>query len=329
MIHKGVLKSFNSTTYKSTVQIVGSLNVWLSDVPTSHALASADMIAGRHVAVLTPDPGKPGDSVVVALWSPSTPPDPVSTDEIHDADNDTKIQVEESSDEDKIRMDVAGVEAFLLSDVGILTLAKQSGVSVYLSANQVIPTAVNTLVMFDTESYDVQNEFDSSVVSGTATATTANKLVDAGKFTEAAAYYVGRWVWNTTDNTYAVVTGKDDDNTLSIDTDIMANGEGYILYLGKITFAEAGKYIVTCLLLFQNMADQASMRGYVLVNGSSIYGALTAASGTSYNGINISTTVNVSANDYLQIKAYQSSGSDRNLYGATPFRTSIQITKLT
>ena len=74
MIRKGVLKSFDSSTYKATVQIVGSLNVWLSDVPTSHALSAEDMVAGRFVAVLTPDPGKPGDSVVTALWSASTPP---------------------------------------------------------------------------------------------------------------------------------------------------------------------------------------------------------------------------------------------------------------
>ncbi len=46
-------------------------------------------------------------------------------DNIRDADEDTQIQVEESADEDKIHMDVGGVEALLLSDVGIQTLAKQ------------------------------------------------------------------------------------------------------------------------------------------------------------------------------------------------------------
>ena len=74
MIRKGILKSFDSSTHKATVQIIGSLSSWLSDIPTSHALAPAAMVSGRYVAVLTPDPGKPGDSVVIGLWAPATAP---------------------------------------------------------------------------------------------------------------------------------------------------------------------------------------------------------------------------------------------------------------
>jgi hypothetical protein len=69
MIRKGVLKSFDAGTYKATVQIIGSLSVWLSDIPTTRGIASDDMVAGRYVAVLTPDPGQPGDSVVIAVWT--------------------------------------------------------------------------------------------------------------------------------------------------------------------------------------------------------------------------------------------------------------------
>jgi hypothetical protein len=82
MILKGILKSFDSSTHKATVQIVGSLTTWLSDVPTSHALLPSDMVAGRYVAVLTPDPAKPGESVVIGLWAPSTPPTGVSGDDL-------------------------------------------------------------------------------------------------------------------------------------------------------------------------------------------------------------------------------------------------------
>lgn len=45
-----------------------------------------------------------------------------STDSIADADNDTKIQVEESSDEDKIRFDVAGTERMVLDGTGRLLI---------------------------------------------------------------------------------------------------------------------------------------------------------------------------------------------------------------
>jgi hypothetical protein len=76
-----------------------------------------------------------------------------------DADSDTKIQVEKTADEDKVRMDVKGVEAFLLEDTGIVTLAKQSKVRAYLSAQQTIPNITWTKVNLDTESFDEQNEF--------------------------------------------------------------------------------------------------------------------------------------------------------------------------
>jgi hypothetical protein len=45
---------------------------------------------------------------------------------VKDADNDTKIQVEESSDEDKIRYDVAGTEV-AVQDVGGMAFTTNSG----------------------------------------------------------------------------------------------------------------------------------------------------------------------------------------------------------
>jgi hypothetical protein len=78
-----------------------------------------------------------------------------------DADYDTQIRVEKTADEDKVRMDVKGVEAFLLEDTGILTLAKQSKARAYLSAQQTIPNTTWTKVNLDTESFDEQNEFAS------------------------------------------------------------------------------------------------------------------------------------------------------------------------
>jgi len=69
MIKKGILKSFDSNSYLATVQIAGSLSVWLENIPTSRAIATADMVVGRNVAVLFHDAGNPSDCVVIAVWT--------------------------------------------------------------------------------------------------------------------------------------------------------------------------------------------------------------------------------------------------------------------
>ena len=64
------------------------------------------------------------------------------------------------------------------------------------------------------------------VATGTDDGTgVAYKLTDTAVFTASESAYVGKYVHNTTDGTYAKVTAKDSDNVLSIDTNIMANGE--------------------------------------------------------------------------------------------------------
>ncbi len=69
MIKKGVLKSFDSGTYLASIQLIGSLSVWLDNVPTSRAIASADMVTGRNVAVLFINPSNSSDAVVIAVWT--------------------------------------------------------------------------------------------------------------------------------------------------------------------------------------------------------------------------------------------------------------------
>ena len=69
MIKKGILKSFDSNTYLATVQIAGSLSVWLENIPTSRAIPTAEMVVGRNVAVLFLDPSNFSDAVVIAVWT--------------------------------------------------------------------------------------------------------------------------------------------------------------------------------------------------------------------------------------------------------------------
>lgn len=69
MIHKGILKSFSSGTYLATVQIVGSLSVWIDNIPVSRDIADGDMVAGRNVLIVSVDPSNPNDWVLVAVWT--------------------------------------------------------------------------------------------------------------------------------------------------------------------------------------------------------------------------------------------------------------------
>jgi len=69
MIKRGILKAFDSGTYTASVQIAGSLSVWLEDVPVSRGLPTVEMVTGRNVSILFLDPGNPDDAVVVAVWT--------------------------------------------------------------------------------------------------------------------------------------------------------------------------------------------------------------------------------------------------------------------
>jgi len=51
-VRKGTLKGFDSGSYTATVQVAGSLSVWLEGVPVSRAIASGEVVVGRTCAVL-------------------------------------------------------------------------------------------------------------------------------------------------------------------------------------------------------------------------------------------------------------------------------------
>lgn len=91
-----------------------------------------------------------------SLWKAKA----VSGSKIQDADGDTSWDVEEAADEDKIHGKVKGVEAFLLDDVGILTLAKQSAARAEMSVSQSISANTWVKIQYNSEVYDVQGEYD-------------------------------------------------------------------------------------------------------------------------------------------------------------------------
>tara|TARA_Y100001938_G_scaffold96206_1_gene131640 strand:+ start:6 stop:2573 length:2568 start_codon:yes stop_codon:yes gene_type:complete len=66
-----------------------------------------------------------------------------------------------------------------------------------------------------------------TIYTGSGTSTTSNKLVDSNA--SFATSVVGQTVYNITDKTSAMVTARDSATTLSLDTNIMASGENYII----------------------------------------------------------------------------------------------------
>jgi len=188
---------------------------------------------------------------------------------IIDADGDTGFEVEQSADEDAIRGKVAGVEAFLLSAAGILTLAKQALAVVGMSADQ--PSYLDASYIklkFDTEVTDTQNEFNSRLISGTADATEAFKLHDADGGFEASD--VGATIHNKTDNTYTTVAAFVDSGELTLTADIMVNTDTYDLYHAKWTCTEAGTYLVMVSSMMDDVDDGEYYQAWIYRNGSGL-----------------------------------------------------------
>lgn len=68
-LRRGVVKSFDAGTYRATVQLAGSLAVWLEGIAVARNIPSAEMVAGRYCALVFFDPANPGDGVIVAVYT--------------------------------------------------------------------------------------------------------------------------------------------------------------------------------------------------------------------------------------------------------------------
>jgi hypothetical protein len=166
MLQLGILKTFDSEAHKAGVQLVGSLTTYLDDISVSVSIPSSAMIIGNYVLVAIPG-GNPRDACIVASW-PQGSSGGGGGSKIQDADGDTYLWVEKTADEDKIHGVVKDVEAFLLDDAGILTLAKQCAVEVYQTSDQTIPVNVDTLIDMDTKAFDIHDDYDLSTDTFTA-----------------------------------------------------------------------------------------------------------------------------------------------------------------
>lgn len=212
---------YNGSSWVSLQEAGGSV-AYLNDIgdvnvpsPTNQHLLYWDAAAGKWqckanwtAAHATTHQNAGADEINVAGLSgelaDNQPPKAHSHTIIRDADTDTKVDVEESADEDKVRMDVAGTEAFLLDDAGVMTLAKQSRARAYQTSGQSIPASTETKVALNIEDYDEQSEYD-HVTNYRFTAKTAgyylvcgnavfSTLADGKKYVVGAKKNASAWI---------------------------------------------------------------------------------------------------------------------------------------
>lgn len=68
-VKRGTIQGFDAITYKATVQIAGSLAVWLGEVTVARNIPAPEMVTGRSCAVVFFDPANPADAVLVAVYT--------------------------------------------------------------------------------------------------------------------------------------------------------------------------------------------------------------------------------------------------------------------
>lgn len=68
-VRRGIVKGFDATPYTATVQVAGSLGVWLEGVPVARNILASEMVAGRSCALIFFDPANPQDVVMVAVYT--------------------------------------------------------------------------------------------------------------------------------------------------------------------------------------------------------------------------------------------------------------------
>jgi hypothetical protein len=68
-IKKAELKSFNSTNYTAVICVAGGYKVYLEDIAVARNLPSAEMTAGRKVAVIVFEENNPKEAVITAVYT--------------------------------------------------------------------------------------------------------------------------------------------------------------------------------------------------------------------------------------------------------------------
>ena len=66
-LKRATIKAYNAAAHKATVQMAGSLSVWLNDVRVATNIPPPSVVPGRECAVLLFTDDNPDDGVVVTV----------------------------------------------------------------------------------------------------------------------------------------------------------------------------------------------------------------------------------------------------------------------
>jgi len=250
----------------------------------------------------------------------------VSGTKILDADADTKVDTEESSDEDHVRMDVAGVEAFDLDNNGILTLAKQSGGKIYKNSHQWWASGVTAVPEMSALDSDIQSEFTHDATAGTAAGGTSGTTLVATASIFAASD-VGKTIYNTVDYTFATITAYTSATTVTISAAIFTSGEGFRFYFTRFTAKAAGNYLLLCNTLLVQCHDQKLLVVRALKNGVTQAQSTFYMSGLNNPACQLIAFLSLAAGDYVDVDFYHGDGSAQRLYAGIRY-TYFSIRKI-
>ena len=68
-VRRGTVQTFDSGSYRATVQIAGSLTTSLGDVAVARNIPAVEMQAGRNCCLVFFDETNPSDAVLVAVYT--------------------------------------------------------------------------------------------------------------------------------------------------------------------------------------------------------------------------------------------------------------------
>jgi len=205
-------------------------------------------------------------------------------------------------------------------------LAKQAALSAKASASLYYPTNVQCKLCINTENYDIQNEYNNVVVSGTTDSAAALKLIDSTAHFQTGGVLVGAGVLNTTDKTYTYVTAVDSETQLSVATAV-PNGKAYKVYNCRYTASVAGVYLAVVMVYFtaaflaNSYASPRIFKNGGLSNLNAVHSAV-----DNYFGAVVLGTAQLAINDYLEPFVYFEAGASLELMSTY---TTFEVVKLT
>jgi hypothetical protein len=169
VIELGILKNFDSGTYKAGVQLAGSLTTYFDDVSVAKNIPSGALVIGNYVILAIPG-GNPRDACVIASWPQGSP------------GGGTVAKLDDIGDV-SVPAPLDGYVPYW-DDTTSLWKCKApasggytQGAKVYHSSAQSIPTATWTALAFNSEVYDTDGIHDPATNNSRLTCKTAGKYL--------------------------------------------------------------------------------------------------------------------------------------------------------